>query len=83
VGGNLPLLMRALRLHKRDSAEQLRYEQAPVPPVGTGDALVRVHAVSFTPTELGWPSTWEDRAGRGRRPVIPAHEASRVVVALG
>jgi NADPH:quinone reductase-like Zn-dependent oxidoreductase len=50
---------------------------------GIGDVLVRVHAASFTPTELSWPSTWVDRAGRDRLPVIPAHEVSGVVTALG
>ena len=50
---------------------------------GIGDVLVQVHAASFTPTEMDWPSTWVDRAGRDRRPVIPAHEVSGVVTALG
>jgi NADPH:quinone reductase-like Zn-dependent oxidoreductase len=45
--------------------------------------LVQVHAASFTPTEMGWTSTWVDRAGKDRRPVIPAHEVSGVVTALG
>jgi NADPH:quinone reductase-like Zn-dependent oxidoreductase len=44
---------------------------------------VQVHAASFTPTEMDWPSTWVDRAGKDRRPVIPAHEVSGVVTALG
>jgi NADPH:quinone reductase-like Zn-dependent oxidoreductase len=45
--------------------------------------LVRVHAASFTPTELTWPSTWVDHAGHDRLPTIPAHEVSGVVEALG
>jgi NADPH:quinone reductase-like Zn-dependent oxidoreductase len=32
---------------------------------------------------MAWPSTWVDRAGRDRRPVVPAHEVSGVVTALG
>jgi len=48
-----------------------------------GDVLVQVGAASFTPTELQWPSTWEDRSGMDRRPVIPGHEVSGTVVALG
>lgn len=44
---------------------------------------MQVHAASFTPTEMGWPSTWVDRAGKDRRPVIPGHEVSGVVTALG
>lgn len=75
--------MRALRLHERGGPERLLHEAAPVPPVGVGDALLRVRAASITPTALGWPSTWEDRADRDRRPVIPAHEVAGVVVSLG
>ena len=75
--------MWALRLHERGGPEQLAYEQAPCPYVGIGDALIRVHAASFTPTELTWPSTWVDHAGHDRRPTIPAHEVSGVVEALG
>jgi NADPH:quinone reductase-like Zn-dependent oxidoreductase len=75
--------MWALRLHEGGGPEQLAYEQAPRPYVGTGDALVRVYAASFTPTELTWSSTWVDHAGHDRRPTIPAHEVSGVVEALG
>ena len=75
--------MYALRAHERGGADGLRYEQAATPIPGIGDVLVQVHAASFTPTEMGWPSTWVDRAGRDRRPVIPGHEVSGVVTALG
>jgi NADPH:quinone reductase-like Zn-dependent oxidoreductase len=75
--------MRALRTHARGGPEHLVEEEAGMPPPGIGDVLVRVHAASFTPTELGWPSTWVDRAGRDRRPTIPGHEVSGVVTALG
>ena len=75
--------MRALRAHERGGPESLVEEEAPIPSPGIGDVLVRVHAASFTPTELEWPSTWVDRAGRDRRPSIPGHEVSGVVTALG
>jgi len=75
--------MYALRAHERGAAQSLRYEQAAEPILGIGDVLVRVHAASFTPTEMEWPSTWVDRAGKDRRPVIPSHEVSGVVTALG
>jgi NADPH:quinone reductase-like Zn-dependent oxidoreductase len=75
--------MHALRAHERGGAEGLRYELAEDPTPGIGDALVKVHAASFTPTEMGWPSTWVDRAGKDRRPIVPAHEVSGVVTALG
>jgi NADPH:quinone reductase-like Zn-dependent oxidoreductase len=54
-----------------------------VPEPGTGDVLVRVHAASFTPTELTWDSTWVDRLAHDRRPVIPGHEVSGTVDSLG
>ena len=75
--------MTALRMHEPGDLHQLRYEAAPRPVPGVGDVLVAVHAAGITPTELAWSSTWTDRAGRGRRPVIPGHEFSGVVVALG
>jgi NADPH:quinone reductase-like Zn-dependent oxidoreductase len=63
--------MRALRAHQPGGAEHLVEEEGPVPVPGIGDALVRVHAASFTPDEFGWPSSWVDRAGRDRRPRDP------------
>jgi NADPH:quinone reductase-like Zn-dependent oxidoreductase len=75
--------MLALRARARGDPEQLVSERMSLPSPGTGDVLLRVHAASFTPTELDWPSTWVDRAGRERRAPIPGHEVSGVVVALG
>jgi NADPH:quinone reductase-like Zn-dependent oxidoreductase len=75
--------MHALRIHEQGGPEGLTYEEAPEPEPGTGDVLVRVLAASFTPTELTWPSTWVDRLGHDRRPVIPGHEVSGTVEALG
>jgi NADPH:quinone reductase-like Zn-dependent oxidoreductase len=75
--------MRALRAHEPGGADRLVEEETGIPSPGIGDVLVRVHAASFTPTELEWPSTWVDRAGRDRRPSIPGHEVSGVVTALG
>jgi NADPH:quinone reductase-like Zn-dependent oxidoreductase len=48
-----------------------------------GDVIVEVHASSFTGNELEWPSTWVDRRGLDRTPVIPGHEVAGVVTALG
>jgi NADPH:quinone reductase-like Zn-dependent oxidoreductase len=75
--------MHALRLHERRGAEGLRYEEAAVPEPGIGDVLLSVAAASLTPTELEWPSTWVDRRGLDRAPVIPSHEVCGEVVALG
>jgi NADPH:quinone reductase-like Zn-dependent oxidoreductase len=75
--------MRALRVHSRGGPGQLVCESAPTPEPGTGDALVEVHAASYTPGELDWPSSWIDRSGHDRTPVIPCHELSGVVSSLG
>lgn len=75
--------MYALRSHQRGGPAGLVYEEAPVPTPGTGDVVLRVIAASLTPTELTWPSTWVDRRGADRCPVVPCHEVSGVVVARG
>src|ERR1700752_3873559 len=55
----------------------------PYPQAASNDVVVRVHAASFISTELDWPDTWTDRAGRDRTPSVPGHELSGVVVELG
>jgi NADPH:quinone reductase-like Zn-dependent oxidoreductase len=77
--------MKAVRLQEPEGfegIEGLSYEDAPDPQPSIGDALVRVRAASFTPTELMWP-LWTDRGGHHRDALIPAHEGSGVVVAVG
>jgi NADPH:quinone reductase-like Zn-dependent oxidoreductase len=78
--------MRAVRAHRRGGPEQLVYEVAPRPEPAPGDVLVAVHAASITSDELTWDATWTDNhepGGRDRTPIIPAHEMSGVVAALG
>jgi NADPH:quinone reductase-like Zn-dependent oxidoreductase len=75
--------VRALRIHTPAGPDQLVCESAASPEPGTGDALIEVHAASYTPGELQWPSTWIDRSGHDRTPVIPCHELSGVVAGLG
>jgi NADPH:quinone reductase-like Zn-dependent oxidoreductase len=77
--------MKAVRIQEPkgfEGIDGLVYEDAPDPQPAIGDALVQVRAASFTPTELTWP-LWTDRGGHRRSYVIPAHEGSGVVVALG
>ncbi|MFJ3895814.1 NADP-dependent oxidoreductase [Streptomyces sp. NPDC090083] len=57
--------------------------ERPEPQAAINDVVVRVHASGFVPTEMEWPSTWTDRAGRDRNPSIPGHELAGVVTALG
>ena len=75
--------MRAVRIHAQAGPEALVVEEAPYPHAAENDVVVRVHAAGFTPGELDWPSTWKDRAGRDRGPVIPGHEVSGEVAGLG
>jgi NADPH:quinone reductase-like Zn-dependent oxidoreductase len=64
-------------------AAGIKLAECPEPQPAINDVLVRVHASGFVPTELDWPSTWADRAGRARVPAIPGHELAGVVTALG
>jgi NADPH:quinone reductase-like Zn-dependent oxidoreductase len=57
--------------------------ERPEPQPAINDVIVQVHASGFVPTELEWPSTWVDRAGRNRTPSIPGHELAGVVTSLG
>jgi NADPH:quinone reductase-like Zn-dependent oxidoreductase len=78
--------MRAVRAHERGGPENLRYETAPRPEAGPGELLVAVAAASVTAAELTWPASWTDSpdgTGRDRTPVIPSHEVSGTVAALG
>lgn len=76
--------MTALLARERDpDPGHVSYEECPRPDPGIGDVLIQVEAASFTPTELRWPSTWVDRSDKSRWPVIPGHEVSGSVVALG
>jgi NADPH:quinone reductase-like Zn-dependent oxidoreductase len=75
--------MRAVRIHAQAGPDALVVEEAPYPHTAENDVVIRVHAAGFTPGELDWPSTWKDRAGRDRSPVIPGHEVSGEVAELG
>src|SRR5262249_23220792 len=76
--------MNAIRLYAQSGAGGLFYETAPVPRPGEGEVLIRVHAAGVTPTELAWIPTWTMRTGKPRQlPVIPGHEFSGAIAALG
>ena len=74
--------MKAVRLDEPIGISGLKYEDAPDPTPTFGDVLVQVHAAGITPTELDWP-LWTDTLGHKRDYIIPAHEFSGVVAALG
>jgi NADPH:quinone reductase-like Zn-dependent oxidoreductase len=61
----------------------MKLVERPEPQAAINDVVVEIHASGFVPTELEWPSTWADRLGRDRTPVIPGHELAGVVTGLG
>ncbi len=75
--------MNAIRIHEVGGPEGMVYERAPRPRLASGDALVEVYAAALTPAELTWKETWADHSGKSRLPIIPSHEVSGVVAALG
>lgn len=76
--------MQAITVRDRDAGVAgLSLEDLPYPQAAENDVVVQVHAGGFTRTELEWPHTWIDRAGRDRTPSVPGHELSGVVVELG
>ncbi len=61
----------------------MKLADRPEPEAAINDVIVQVHASGFTSGELTWPSTWTDRLGRDRTPVIPGQELAGVITALG
>ena len=74
--------MKAVRAYRRGGPETLHLEDAPVPVPTAREALVAVHAAGITYDELLWDESWT-RDGRDRTPIIPSHEVSGTVTAVG
>jgi NADPH:quinone reductase-like Zn-dependent oxidoreductase len=68
--------MKAIRIHQPGGPEDLVYEDAPIPKLQIGDALVRVCAMAITPAELTWDETYKTREGVSRLPSIPGHDVA-------
>jgi NADPH:quinone reductase-like Zn-dependent oxidoreductase len=78
------MAMLAVSLRSRGGPEGLTSEDLPAPQPGPREVLVRVHAAGVTPSELSWAPTWTTRDGSPRSfPVIPGHEFSGEIAALG
>lgn len=76
--------MKAIVVSDQDEgAAGIRLADRPQPRPAINDVLVEVHASGYVPTEVDWPSTWSDRAGRDRAPSILGHELAGVVTELG
>ena len=74
--------MKAVRIHEPPGSSELAYEEVPDAAPMICDVLVKVAACGITHNELDWP-VWTCRAGHQRTSIIPGHEVSGVVAALG
>ena len=74
--------MKAIRIHEPAAISGLVFEEVPDATPGLCDVLVKVAACGITHNELDWP-VWTCRAGHRRTSIIPGHEVSGVVAALG
>ena len=74
--------MKAIRIHEPTGISGLVFEEAPDPKPMFCEVLVKVAACGITHNELDWP-IWTCRAGHQRTSIIPGHEVSGIVAALG
>ena len=76
--------MKSISLRARGGPEALAYDEVQQPRPGEGEVLIRVHAAGVINTELSWVPTWTTQTGEPRTlPVIPGHEFSGEIAALG
>ena len=77
----IPGTMKAIRYSTYGGPDVLRLEEVPVPAIGEGEVLVRVHAAGVNPGD------WQIRSGlagdRFGLPYIPGWDISGVVVSVG
>jgi len=75
--------MKAVRLHEFGGPEVLRYEDAPMPKLKTGEVLVKVFASALNPPDWylrdGYRSLPPERQPKGDFPMIPGTDISGVV----
>jgi NADPH:quinone reductase-like Zn-dependent oxidoreductase len=75
--------MKAIRIHDYGDADQLRYEDAPVPEIGPDEVLIRIHAAGVNPAD------WKSREGLMRQvrplqfPAILGGDAAGTVERVG
>jgi NADPH:quinone reductase-like Zn-dependent oxidoreductase len=74
--------MKAIRINEPTGISGLVFEDAPDAKPMFCEVLVKVAACGITHNELDWP-IWTCRAGHQRTSIIPGHEVSGVVAALG
>ena len=72
--------MKAVRAHQTGGPEVLRYEDAPVPEIGPGQALVDIRSIGVNYTDVASRNGLNPPAGF---PWTPGREAAGVVSAIG
>ncbi|NUP06150.1 MAG: NADP-dependent oxidoreductase [Polyangiaceae bacterium] len=76
--------MKAVVLREPGSDDPVEVGALPMPAPKQGEVVVRVRAAAVTPTELAWEPTWKLPTGEPRpRPIVPGHEFSGEIHALG
>ena len=80
--------MKAIGIVSENSGgpELLEVVEVAKPVPAAEEVLLRVKAAALTPDELAWPETWYihgDSAQPRPRPIIPGHEVSGIVEAVG
>lgn len=75
--------MKAMRLNDAVDGPLLVAASLTQPQPGDGELLIRVRAAGVTPTELLWYPTTHTKAGGVRENVVPGHEFSGVIAAIG
>src|SRR5438270_7438395 len=76
-------MMKAICIHEYGGAEQLRYEEAPVPQPSAGQVLVRVHAASINPIDYKLASGAFRQIMPLSFPWIPGGDFSGIVEGIG
>lgn len=81
---NPPSTMNAMFLTRQAGPDALVWGEIAQPQPQAGEVLVRVHAAALTPTEFEWFPTFHTPTGELRPfPIVPGHELSGVVAAVG
>jgi NADPH:quinone reductase-like Zn-dependent oxidoreductase len=72
-----------MRLSDSGQPPMLVEENVPRPQPSRGELLVQIYAAGVTPTELLWYPTTHNKDGEKRSRVVPGHELSGVIAAVG
>jgi NADPH:quinone reductase-like Zn-dependent oxidoreductase len=75
-------MVKAIHIEEPTGISGLIFDEVPDARPLLGDVLIKVAACGITHNELDWP-LWTCRAGHRRTSIIPGHEVSGVVTALG